>query len=118
VYGEGTVDVEKLIHLDSEEPSLSDVSYQISSALVDKLWEKDSPEFRPYSQKEDESDLVYILRQSSSDGFGVLLLRSRSYRKNFKINLPNLSYCNFSLLFFLPLFEDKIFFPFIFDFFC
>jgi len=87
--------LEKLVHFDSEEPSLSDLGYQISLGIRSKFWDNPDIEFKPFSSKPHEKDLVYLLLKSTSDGFGAILLRSRSYTKNFKLNLPNLSYGKF-----------------------
>lgn len=83
---------EKLMHFPSELPSESDFSYQIALALSSKLWQEENEELRPISTSGDKKDLVHMLIQDSSDGFGVALFRNRSYRKKFKLRLPNYNY--------------------------
>lgn len=80
------------MHFGSELPSESDFGYQISRVLVNKIWEADNEEFRPINTIGDQRDLVYILISDSSDGFGVVLLRNRSFRKKFNVIFPHFNY--------------------------
>lgn len=84
------------MHFPSELPSESDFSHQIALTLASKLWNEENEELRPVSASGDQKDLVYMLIQDSSDGFGVALFRNRSYRKKFKIRLPSYNYRNLS----------------------
>lgn len=80
------------MHFPSELPSASDFSFQIAQGLSFKFWMEENEEFKPVSYEGDQKDLVYMLISDSSDGFGIILFRNRSFRTKFKVYVPRLNY--------------------------